>query len=117
MNQGVRRTTLLFAAALCLGGCSGHLLDNLARPAASQPSGNLIDPAFVATLNGAPASAAVAYTRPDGTKLMLILSQPYASARGLTCRIGRDDADQMEYGFCRNNAGWFAVPPRAMTGR
>ncbi len=107
----------MFAAALCLSACSGTVLSRLAGPANPAPSSSSVDPAFAATLNDAADGTPAGYIRSDGAKLTLTLGAPYTSARGLTCRIGRDDTSQMEYGFCRSGAVWLAVPPRAITGR
>jgi hypothetical protein len=117
MNQGLRRAGLAFAAALCVSGCASNVLGKLVGSRPDTPVGNRVDPALAAALSTAAAGAETAYTRPDGAKITLTLGAPYNSARGVSCRIGRDDADQMEYGFCRSGADWLAVPPRAITGR
>ena len=56
------------------------------------------------------------YIADGGNSVMLTLGPPYVSARGLTCRIGRRNGDRYAYGFCRDGANWYAVPPALVSG-
>ena len=106
----------VLAGCAVLGGCTDGWLDTLGNGPASSAIGARVDVAFAATLETAPAGASPSYKRPDGTDLTLVLGAAYESARGQTCRVGRDEANRMAYGFCRAGDAWYAVPPVAITG-
>jgi hypothetical protein len=122
MNQelpSVMRVPALVLAVLAgcigLGGCAGDVLATFRGSPPPPAAGAKVDAAFAATLTSAPAGASPSYKRPDGADLTLTLGAAYESARGQTCRIGRDDANRMVYGFCRAGADWYAIPPAAIT--
>jgi hypothetical protein len=94
--------------ALFLAGCSGTFMAPPPRaPVASWQVP--VSPAFAAAL-GSDTTTGI-YSAVDGSDMTLTLGSPYISARGQTCRIGRREHDRFAYGFCRNGATWYAIPP------
>lgn len=98
---------------LLLAGC-GHAGLGSPQGLAPAPTEVRVDSAFAETLNSK--ASVGTYKAVDGSYVTLSLGAPYVSARGLTCRIGRRDGDRHAYGFCRDGADWYAVPPAMVAG-
>jgi surface antigen len=109
----------VLAAALSsavLAGCSGDMLSGLRTTHAPAAPGSKVEHAFAVALETADAGTTVNYRKPDGSEVVLTLAQPYTSAGGQDCRVGRD-GKRWAYAFCRTGRDWQAVEPAQIVGQ